>query len=47
MLAVLADIELVTLHRRPVTRRRRLDLTGEPRDAPDDVARELVAIKDV
>src|ERR1700730_9368127 len=45
VVAMLADIELVTLHGRPVTRCRRLHLIAEPRNSLDGVQRKLIAVK--
>src|SRR3984893_13495754 len=45
VIAMLADIELVTLHGRPVTRRRLLHLIAEPWNSLDGVQRELVAVE--
>ena len=42
---MLADIELVALHRRPVTRRRLFNLVTETGNSPDGVERELIAVK--
>src|SRR5437899_884955 len=45
VLAVLADIELVLLHRAPVALGRFRHLVREPRNAADGVKRELVAVE--
>src|ERR1700677_278292 len=45
VVAMLADIKLVTLHGGPVTRRRHLHLTAEARNAPNGIERELIAIE--
>src|ERR1700730_1784128 len=45
VVAMLADIELVTLHGRPVTRRRRLHLIAESRNSLDGIQRKLVAVE--
>src|SRR3984893_15570744 len=45
VVAMLADIELVTLHGRPVTRRRLLHLIAEPWNSPDDVQRKLITVE--
>ena len=42
---MLADIELVALHGRPVTRRRRLHLIAEPWNSLNGVQCKLVAVK--
>jgi hypothetical protein len=42
---VFADVKLVTLHRRPVTRRRLLHLIAEPWNSLDGVQRELIAVE--
>src|SRR6202171_6814172 len=42
---MLADIELVSLHGGPVTRRRLFHLAAKSRNAPDCVQRELKAVE--
>src|SRR6185437_507983 len=45
VVAMLADIELVTLHGRPVTRGRLVSLIAEPWNSIDGVQRKLVAVE--
>src|SRR5665213_685723 len=45
VVAVLADIELVTLHHGPIPVARLLHLIGESRNAPDSVKGQLVAVE--
>src|SRR5271167_3402659 len=45
ILAVLADVELVSLHGRPVPRRRGLYLIAEPRNAKNGIQRQSIAVE--
>ena len=45
VVAMLADIELVTPHGRPVTRCRLLHLIAEPWNSLDGFQRELIAVE--
>src|ERR1700722_62275 len=45
VVAMFADIELVTFHGAPVTRRRLLDLISQSWNAPDGVKCELITVE--